>query len=386
VPVLPLPYHREVAALLERENPASFAALAPTTRVLDDELDQSLLRSTYRLEAAAHPRVEVATSRATAVLEVTVPVEAYAAAGSEPNVELVFVPDRAVLVFTGGSLEVVDDDELAAVVAHELAHHQLWTTDGSRYLAAMRLLDAAESDARTPAEYLETARRFRLATEVYADRAALAVTGDPTAAVSGLLKLTTGLTAVDPGAYLRQAAEVDFTRPSAGATHPETVLRAWALQSWAAAPGDEADAQILAAFGPDLDLATLDLPGQDRLRGLTRDLVQVAVTEPALRSADVLELAGQYGVEPAAPSAPASLPPLSGLPEETRRFLAAVLADLATADPDADRAALVAVLVVARRCGLGPDLLHLLSAELELAERERNRLGELVDAATAEVA
>ena len=42
--------------------------------------------------------------------------------------------------------------------------------EGGRYLAAARLLDAAESDARTPSEYLETARRFRLATELYADR------------------------------------------------------------------------------------------------------------------------------------------------------------------------------------------------------------------------
>ena len=49
--------------------------------------------------------------------------------------------------------------------------------------------------------------------------------GSLTTTVSGLVKVVTGLAKVDSAAYLRQAAEVDYSVPSAGTTHPENVLR-----------------------------------------------------------------------------------------------------------------------------------------------------------------
>lgn len=393
--VSPLPYHRVVADILARENPQAFAALlgsaqrptSATDPAATDQpsLDQALLRSTYRLDASAHPQVHAALTRAAEALGVAVPVEAYAeqgldAGGDGANAELVFVLDRAILVFRGRTLDLLDDEELCAVVGHELAHHCLWTAEDGRYLAAARLLDAAETDARTPPAYLESARRYRLATELYADRAALVATGSLASSVSGLLKVTTGLSRVDPAAYLQQAAEVDFTSASAGTTHPEPVLRAWALQQWVESPGPEADARVAAAIAPELDLASLDLPDQDRLRDRTVSLVTTAVSLSDLRAPEVLELAGQYGA--VAPPEPTSWDDLGLEPEPeplgrpTRRYLAAVLLDLATADPDSDSAASVASLALAQRVGLGPELLRLLSTELDLGERARLRLQE----------
>ncbi|WP_244927560.1 M48 family metalloprotease [Nocardioides sp. W7] len=383
----PLPYHRSVAEILEREHPVSFRALAASTRPGGPELDQSLLRSTYRLEPQAHPDVHQAVGRAADALGVAVPTEVYAdERGGAANAELVFVPERAILVFTGSTLELLDPDELCAVAAHELAHHLLWTLEDGRYLAASRLLDTAETDARTPSEYLETARRYRLATELYADRAALDATEDLVPVVGGLLKVATGLKQADPAAYLRQAAEVDLTTPSAGSTHPETVLRAWALQRWAEDPAS-ADDLVVEAFAPALDLDSLDLPGQDRLLVLTRDLVAgwltltaepaTPATEPA---AEVLELAEQYGVAAAAyPRTPGSLLP-DRLPPETRRYLASVLADLATADPEAGHDTLARTLVLARGAGLGPDFHQMLGTDLGLADGDRQRVAQRADA------
>jgi hypothetical protein len=379
--VSPLPYHRAVADIVARENPASFAVLSRSAQGSADALDQALLRTTYRLEAAAHPQVHAAVARAATALELAVPVEAYADQGNEAtNAELVFVADRAIVIFSGRTLDLLDENELCAVVGHELAHHRLWTAEGGRFLTTARLLDAAEGDARTPSAYLETARRYRLATELYADRAALVATEGLASAVSGLLKVSTNLSRVDPDAYLRQAAEVDFTSASAGTTHPEPVLRAWALQQWFESPGADADARVSAAIAPELDLARLDLPGQDRLHARTVELVAAAVSLTELRAPDVLELAGQYGV--LAPPQPTPFGDLrlepSGEPlaKDSRRYLAAVLTDLATADTDSDLTALVAVLALASRVDLGAEVLRLLSSELDLGERTRNRLQE----------
>jgi hypothetical protein len=381
VQVSPLPYHRAVADIVARENPASFAALSRSAQGSADALDQALLRTTYRLEAAAHPQVHAAVARAATALELAVPVETYADQGNEAtNAELVFVADRAIVIFSGRTLDLLDENELCAVVGHELAHHRLWTAEGGRFLTTARLLDAAEGDARTPSAYLETARRYRLATELYADRAALVATEGLASAVSGLLKVSTNLSRVDPEAYLRQAAEVDFTSASAGTTHPEPVLRAWALQQWFESPGADADARVSAAIAPELDLARLDLPGQDRLHARTVELVTAAVSLTELRAPDVLELAGQYGVLPPPQPTPFGdlrLEPYGEpLAKDSRRYLAAVLTDLATADTDSDLDSLVAALALASRVDLDSEVLRLLSSELDLGERTRNRLQE----------
>lgn len=369
----PLPYHVAVTSILQRETPKAFAALG-SAPVGGAELDQALLRSTYRLDPSSHPEAHAQLARAAEALGVTVPVELYAGeSGGRPNAELVHVHDRAIVVLTGGLSELLSADELCAVLGHELAHHLLWTAEGGRYLVASRLLEAGETDARTSGEYLETARRFRLATELYADRGALVATGSVEPSVAGLIKLATGLRQVDPAAYLRQAAEVDLTSGSSGRTHPENVLRAWALQQWHDA-GDEAEDQVAAAIGPPLDLAALDVLGQDSLRELTRELVRQAVLVEPLRTPESAELAERYGalVPPApAPLSELSEEDLSVLPTDTRRYLCAVLADLATCDPDSSRDALAGAVAVATRKRLDRDLVKFLVAELGLGERER---------------
>lgn len=378
----PLPYHEDVTAILERENPAAFAALgaAPTG---GEELDAFLLRSTYRLDATSHPGPHTALVRASTALGVTAPAELYVAeGGGRGDAELFYAPDRVIVLVSGALLELLDATELAAVLGHELAHHVLWSSEGGRFLTASRLLDAADVDGRTPGEYLETARRFRLATELYADRGAALAAGGIEPAVSGLLKVSTGLRQVDPAAYLRQAAEVDFSGDgaSAGVTHPENVMRAWALQRWWGV--DDADlapveAQVAGAIGPAADLGALDLTGQDALLTLTRELVRQATMVEPLRALESLELAGRYGVTPAPAPSPVgevSDDDLGVLPKDTRRYLSAVLADLATADPDSSHDALAAAVAVATRKHLQPDLVRLLTTELGLGDRDRARV------------
>lgn len=392
IPTLrPLDYHRVIADRLAAAYPTALAAL-PGGGVVGDaggELDESLLRGAYRLEEAGHAEVLAAVRAAAAALGVAVPVEVHVEEGRVGHAaELVFVPDRAVLVFAGDTLNLLTPAELTAVAGHELAHHLLWTAEGGRYLAVARLLEAAESDARTPPEYLTTARRYRLATELFADRGGLVAAGSGAPAVAtavcGLLKVATGLASVDPEAYLRQADRIDHRRPGQGRTHPETVVRAWALRQWDLL-GDDAEAAVDRTLAPALDVAALDLADQERLLGLTRDVVAVALGDDRLASGPVRDLAREYGVE--APRWDVPPPDLGGpgYTAETRRYLAAVLLDLATAAPDGGHDVLEAAAALAVRAGVGEELKALVVAELDLAERHLARIfaraRELADAA-----
>ena len=378
----PLPYQSAIAALLENEHPKAFAALRTAAAGGGREVHDALLRHAYRLDPAGHPQPHGAVARAAAALGVAVPVDVFAFEGEAGNnAELIFVPERPVIAFSGDTLNLLDADELCAVAGHELAHYVLWTADGGRHLAASRLLDAAEADARTDAEYLETARRLRLATELYADRGALIACGSLPTTLRSLLKLTTGLSQVDPDGYLRQAAEVDLTSPSAGTSHPETVIRAWALQTWER-DADSAEPGIARAISAQLDLNALDLLDQDRLRALTQALVGLAVADAPMRTEDVLEHAERFGVVAGAPPAPPFDP--DGLAPETRRYLAAVLLDFATVDAELGNESLARMIVLARRCGLGNDLDKLVGSELDVPDRTRAKLlarvAELADA------
>src|SRR4029434_8591240 len=114
---------------------------------------------------------------------------------------------EAHIVFTGPILSTLKGAELDALIAHELAHYRLWDMDDGDYLVADRLLMAAANDPRAASSHVQTARRFRLYAEVFADRGSLAGCGQLEAAVAALVKTETGLPEVSAKSYLRQADE-----------------------------------------------------------------------------------------------------------------------------------------------------------------------------------
>jgi hypothetical protein len=425
----PLPYHEAIAARLEGLEPRAWALFADVTRTapttptpptsavegesadpvaVEDDLEQQLLRHAYRMEAAAHPRVHEAARTASTALGIEVPVVIYQLEGRDTaNAALAFRPHEAVLALSGNLLALLTDAELVACFGHELAHYRLWTASGGRILAADRLLDALSLDAATPAAYLETARRFDLATELYADRGSLIASGDLDVAIGSLVKVVTGLSDVDPRAFLRQAESAHPERGTQRATHPETVLRAWALARWQAGEGDAAAAALLA---PSLDIERLDVLDREGLESITRRLVLDVLAVDWMRTDAVVGHARQFLVE-VAPSASgnrrergwsanqtaAVAPPVEvrlaeDLPKETAQFLSYVLLDLATVDPDLEDEPIVEVAAVAREAGLAPTFGELARRELGLSARawdvlwkrsQERRAGAPADAAAA---
>jgi hypothetical protein len=357
----------------------------------DAALTETLLRNTYRLDPHGHAVLHEAGLRAAENLGLDGPIEFFQAEGSAPpNAALLHQPDRAVILFEGGLLDLLDRAELTAVCGHELAHRLLWTLEDGAYLAADRLLDAAAADARTPQQYLETQRRWAMAGELYADRGALVACEDLRTTVRALLKLQTGLSSVDPDAYLRQAGELDLSTASRGTSHPEGVARAWALRGWLA--GEDVETLVT---GP-LDVDSPDVLDAAVLRQLGAELAAHAAAEPGLRTDAVAAHAAGFADPPGRLGPPTGplprldepLPvrPVDGRPRPrprplstaTRQYLCYLLLDLATADPDTGDAGLVAAMGLARRAGLTA-YDELADDELGWSDKRRTQLAAAAD-------
>lgn len=384
-----LGYHRAVLSQVRRVDERAWAALRDG-EAQDDGLSDALLRNTYRLEAESHAELHAAGRRAADALGLQMELEFFQAQGAgQPNASLLHQSDRAVILFEGPLLERLDAEELTAVCGHELAHRVLWTLEDGAYLAVDRLLDAAAADARTPAQYLETHRRWVMACELFADRGALVACGDLGTTVRALLKVQTGLGSVDPAAYLRQASELDLSTGSRGTSHPEGVARAWALQNWLA---DE-DVEVLLT-GP-LDVDSPDLLDAALLREVSMDFAAHIAQAEGLRSDTVATYAAGFADPPgplgvpggAVPrfDEPLAIRPVDGAPiprpraltGATRQYLCYLLLDLATADPELGDDGLIASLGVARRAGLS-EYDDLADDELGWSDKRRAELTQAV--------
>src|SRR5438128_6615310 len=276
--VEPLPYHVELRDYLksdERELWNWFASAQARTDYTEN-LRMELLKATYRLDADGHPELYQSVEEARIRLQLDIPVTLYQAQNSpQLNATLFFMPGEGHVVFSGPSLTLLNADELKSVIGHELADYHLWGRDNGEFHIADRLLQAVANDPRAASSHEQTARRFQLYTEVFADRGSLCVTGDVYPVVAGLVKLQTGLSQVSAPAYLKQAEEI-FAKGNVateGLSHPEAFIRARALALWQ--EQREAAAEVIRdMIEGTAALDELDLLGQMRLASVTRRLLE----------------------------------------------------------------------------------------------------------------
>jgi hypothetical protein len=137
---------------------------------------------------------------------------------------------------------------------------------------------------------------FGLYTEVYCDRGAYLAGGDLATAISALVKIETGITEVSAESYLRQAGEI-FGKGhprTEGVTHPETFIRARAMQLWVAKPGQAAAELARIIEGP-VSVAELDLLGQECIANLTRRVMASFLRRHWLQTEPLLVLQNPPG-------------------------------------------------------------------------------------------
>lgn len=380
-PVLaPLPYLREVVAFLKEREPElwQWSSSAPVRSELAEEVRTELLKTSYRLDADGHPELSQCCAAVAQKLGVTAPVTLYQANGGFGlNAMLCYLPGEAHIVFTGPILANLRGAELEAVLAHELAHYQLWTMCEGEFLVADRLLMAAAQDHRSAASHAQTARRFRLYTEVFADRGAFAGCGRLEPTVAALVKTETGLPEVSAASYLRQADEI-FAREEAktkGLDHPETFIRARALRLWAEQDAGLEDWLTATIEGP-LGVDEIDLVGQQRMAKLTRRFLGELLRPEWFQSPPVLAHARAFFQDFAVPSAPdASIAEdLRFADSASREYLCYLLLDFAAIDPELEEVPLAAALDWAGRLGMAETFEKIAIKELGLGKRRLNKV------------
>lgn len=377
----PLPYHEALADYLgtaEKETWAWFAS-AKAQEEYAEELRLDLLRSTYRLEAAAHPELYQILAEVVATLTPGLPVTLYQAQDKlGANASLYSLPGEAHLVVQGNLLNLLDPAEIRGVLGHEIAHHRLWIEGDGRFRIVDRIAQAMAADPRGHASHGETARLLRLYTEIYADRGAYCATGAVAPVITGLLKISTGLGTVDAAGYLRQAEEI-FTRSKKRTdetSHPESFIRARAVHLWHER-GAEADTEVRRMIEGEARLDRLDLLGQAAHAGHTRRWLDLLLSRPVAQSdatrAQARLFFDGYEFPPATHADDALLEVLRDAPASIRDYYLYLLLDFSTVDPELEEEPIKAAHRLAHRLEWAERLETLAVKELKFKKRDAKR-------------
>lgn len=325
-----LPYQLKVRDHFKQQASTwEFFAAARTREEQLVSFQTELLKNTYQfrrgMDTALYEKIDLVREK----LELgALPVTAYQAQNAndpELNASIVYLHREAHLVFSGPILERLNEAELLAVIAHELTHIRLYTLLDGDLEVADRIITAIANNNNSDPPYYETARLFRLYTEIFCDRGAYAVLGDAGPVITSLVKLATGLSEVNAESYTLQADAVFSAEPgtqSVMPTHPENFIRARALKLWheaqgagevpatignvaavgvaavdaegvgVAAPGAEESIVRMIEGKPELD--RLDLFSQRELNELTALFLQEYLRPKWLQSTLVMGLVREY--------------------------------------------------------------------------------------------
>jgi hypothetical protein len=378
----PLPYHVELRDYLKSQERELWNWFASARAQADytENLRMDLLKSTYRLDADGHPELFQMVEAVKSRLQLDIPVTIYQAQNSpQPNAALYFIPGEGHVVLSGPLLSLLQAEEIKSVLGHELAHYRLWQWEQGELHIADRLIQAVACDPRAAESHEQTARRFQLYTEIFADRGSLCVTGDVNPVIAGLVKIQTGLTHVSATAYLKQAEEI-FSKScvtTEGLSHPEAFIRARALSLWQE-QRHEAHPHITKMIEGAESLDSLDLIGQTRLVKSTRRLLEYFLHPKWFQTPAVLGHAKLFldNLQPATTRDAIMLDAFNSSDAKTREYLCYVLLDFVTADPELDEMPLAAALALSRELEFDAQFEKLAAKELKLKVREVRKLKE----------
>ena len=294
-----LPYHQKVKDHFRKQVKTwEYFAGATTRKDQLQEFKTELLKNTYKFDPATdgfiYDKVKIAKEK----LDLQqLPVTVYQAQFSdELNASIIYLDNEAHIVFSGPITKLLDEEELLGIIAHELTHIKLYSMLDGDLEVASRIITAIANNYNSEASYFETARLFRLYTEIFCDRGAYSVLEKTAPVITSLVKISTGLDKVNADNYIKQAAEIfsaDNTTKAATVSHPENFIRARAIQLWHENK-EVAEKDITAMIEGVSNLDQLDIFQQSELAALTRDFLQLYLKPKWFQSTIVISLAKQY--------------------------------------------------------------------------------------------
>ncbi len=128
----PLPYHRTLVELLQSQEQGLWKWFASTRQRGEqaEAVKLDLLKSTYRLDRPAQPKLYELADEVRERIKLSCSVTLYQAqTGSALNAALAYLPGEAHVILGGPLASVLSENELRAVLAHELAHFLLLEED-----------------------------------------------------------------------------------------------------------------------------------------------------------------------------------------------------------------------------------------------------------------
>lgn len=335
-----LDYHKTTTAYFQRQAKTwdFFSSYKYKEEQLRD-FKTDLLKNTYKFDETVDLNLYGKVHYAKEKLQLALPVVLYQAQHTEEmNASIVYVNGEAHIVFSGRLIQLLTDDEMQAVIAHELSHVQLYTQLNGSVEVTDRIITAIANHQGSTAAHYETARLFKIYTEIFCDRGAYIVTGNYQPIISSLVKISTGLQTVNADSYIKQAEEIfstDTLTKTAGISHPENFIRARAIWLWHT-KGSAADNMIKEMIEGAANIEELDLFNQQKISDLTEQIIRLLLHPKWMQTPQTIALAKQYfaniQLDNEIPDKAVLITMIENLQGNLHDYLAYVLYDFATTD------------------------------------------------------
>jgi hypothetical protein len=294
-----LPYHQKVLDYFKRQPKTwDFFAAGKTREEQLTQYKTELLKNTYKFDPATDIALFEKVQKAKEKLDLgQLKVYVYQAQYSDDlNASIIFLDNEAHIVFSGQITRILDEEELLAVIAHELSHIKLHTILNGDVEVANRIITAIANNYNNEPAFIETARLFRLYTEIFCDRGAYQVLENTAPVITSLVKAATGLQQVSAESYIKQAEEIFSVEKDTKAgtiSHPENFIRARAIKLWHEKK-EGAEEEIIRMIEGITNIDALDIFKQKELSALTRHFLQLYLKPNWYRSILVSSQTKQY--------------------------------------------------------------------------------------------